>query len=105
MGRIVVGVDSSKTSLKALRWALAEAQLLEAFEPGWLVTIVIGLADSMEASAEALRKRLTKLGLAGARNPVQEDVHPLFLSFKRAAQEAEREITPSPKMFEILPSH
>jgi len=59
----------------------------------------------MKAGAETLCKRLTELGLAGARDPVQQDVQALFLSLKRAAQEAERKITPSAKMLKILPSH
>jgi len=77
MGRIVVGVDSSKTSLKALRWALAEAQLrgasvelVHAFPRPELVgmTMVVTLPSDeelREASAQVLADALESVGGAG----------------------------------------
>jgi nucleotide-binding universal stress UspA family protein len=77
MGRIVVGVDSSKTSLKALRWALAEAelrgtslQLVHAFPRPELVgmTMVVTLPSDdelREASAQVLSEALEAVGGAG----------------------------------------
>ncbi len=77
MGRIVVGVDSSKTSLKALRWALAEAklrasslQLVHAFPRPELVgmTMVVTLPSDdelREASAQVLDEALEAVGGAG----------------------------------------
>jgi len=77
MGRIVVGVDSSKTSLKALRWALEEAklrgaslQLVHAFPRPELVgmTMVVTLPSDdelREASAQVLTEALEAVGGAG----------------------------------------
>jgi nucleotide-binding universal stress UspA family protein len=77
MGRIVVGVDSSKTSLKALRWALEEArlrgaglQLVHAFPRPELVgmTMVVTLPSDDElrdASAQVLSEALEAIGGAG----------------------------------------
>jgi nucleotide-binding universal stress UspA family protein len=77
MGRIVVGVDSSKTSLKALRWALDEArlrgsslQLVHAFPRPELVgmTMVVTLPSDDElraASAQVLAEALESVGGAG----------------------------------------
>jgi nucleotide-binding universal stress UspA family protein len=77
MGRIVVGIDSSKTSLKALRWALAEAklrgaslQLVHAFPRPELVgmTMVVTLPSDdelREASAQVLSEALESVGGAG----------------------------------------
>jgi nucleotide-binding universal stress UspA family protein len=74
MGRIVVGVDSSKTSLKALRWALAEAklrdasvELVHAFPRPELVgmTMVVTLPSDdelREASAQVLTDALEAVG-------------------------------------------
>ncbi len=77
MGRIVVGVDSSKTSLMALRWALAEAklrgssvELVHAFPRPELVgmTMVVTLPSDdelREASAQVLSEALESVGGAG----------------------------------------
>jgi nucleotide-binding universal stress UspA family protein len=77
MGRIVVGVDSSKTSLKALRWGLEEAklrgaslQLVHAFPRPELVgmTMVVTLPSDdelREASAQVLSEALEAVGGAG----------------------------------------
>jgi nucleotide-binding universal stress UspA family protein len=77
MGRIVVGVDSSKTSLKALRWALAEAKLrgsslllVHAFPRPELVgmTMVVTLPSDdelREASVQVLNEALDAVGGAG----------------------------------------
>jgi nucleotide-binding universal stress UspA family protein len=77
MGRIVVGVDSSKTSLKALRWALEEAklrgsslQLVHAFPRPELVgmTMVVTLPSDdelREASAQVLSEALEAVGGPG----------------------------------------
>jgi nucleotide-binding universal stress UspA family protein len=74
MGRIVVGVDSSKTSLKALRWALAEArlrgselELVHAFPRPELVgmTMVVTLPSDeelREASEQVLADALAAVG-------------------------------------------
>ena len=78
MGRIVVGVYSSKTSLKALRWALAEAELrgshvelVHAFPRPELVgmTMVVTLPSDdelREASAQVLSEALEAAGGAGS---------------------------------------
>jgi nucleotide-binding universal stress UspA family protein len=77
MGRIVVGVDSSQTSLKALRWALEEAklrsadvQIVHAFPRPELVgmTMVVTLPSDeelREASAHVLTEALEAVGGAG----------------------------------------
>jgi len=77
MGRIVVGVDSSKTSLKALRWALDEAklrgsrlELVHAFPRPELVgmTMVVTLPSDdelREASAQVLKESLEAVGGPG----------------------------------------
>ena len=77
MGRIVVGVDSSKTSLKALRWAIAEAELrgaglmlVHAFPRPELVgmTMVVTLPSDeelREASEQVLAESLAKVGGPG----------------------------------------
>ncbi len=77
MGRIVVGVDSSKTSLKALRWAIAEAELrgsglmlVHAFPRPELVgmTMVVTLPSDdelREASEQVLDDALAAAGGAG----------------------------------------
>jgi len=77
MGRIVVGVDSSKTSLKALRWALSEAklrgaslELVHAFPRPELVgmTMVVTLPSDdelREASEQVLTEALEAVGGAG----------------------------------------
>jgi nucleotide-binding universal stress UspA family protein len=74
MGRIVVGIDSSKTSLKALRWALDEArlrgssvQLAHAFPRPELIgmTMVVTLPSDdelREASAQVLADALAAVG-------------------------------------------
>jgi nucleotide-binding universal stress UspA family protein len=77
MARIVVGVDSSDTSLKALRWALAEARLrgasvemVHAFPRPELVgmTMVVTLPSDdelREASDQVLAEALEAVGGAG----------------------------------------
>lgn len=77
MGRIVVGVDSSETSLKALRWALDEAklrgsdvELVHAFPRPELVgmTMVITLPSDeelREASEQVLSDALAAVGGSG----------------------------------------
>jgi nucleotide-binding universal stress UspA family protein len=77
MARIVVGVDSSDTSLKALRWALAEARLrgasiemVHAFPRPELVgmTMVVTLPSDdelREASEQVLTEALEAVGGAG----------------------------------------
>ena len=77
MGRIVVGVDSSRTSLKALRWAIAEAELrgselelVHAFPRPELVgmTMVVTLPtddELREASAQVVAEALEAVGGAG----------------------------------------
>lgn len=77
MARIVVGVDSSETSLKALRWALAEARLrsasvemVHAFPRPELVgmTMVVTLPSDDElraASDQVLAEALEAVGGAG----------------------------------------
>jgi nucleotide-binding universal stress UspA family protein len=77
MARIVVGVDSSETSLKALRWALAEARLrgasvemVHAFPRPELVgmTMVVTLPSDdelREASDQVLAEALEAVGGAG----------------------------------------
>jgi nucleotide-binding universal stress UspA family protein len=77
MGRIVVGVDSSRTSLKALRWAVDEAALrgsslvlVHAFPRPELVgmTMVVTLPTDDElrqASEQVLTEALTEIGGAG----------------------------------------
>lgn len=77
MGRIVVGVDSSRTSLKALRWALAEAglrgaslTLVHAFPRPELVgmTMVVTLPSDdelREASEQVLGDALETVGGPG----------------------------------------
>jgi nucleotide-binding universal stress UspA family protein len=74
MGRIVVGVDSSRTSLKALRWALEEArmrgaelELVHAFPRPELVgmTMVVTLPSDdelREASEQVLADALAAVG-------------------------------------------
>ncbi len=74
MGRIVVGVDSSLTSLKALRWALAEAklrgssvELVHAFPRPELVgmTMVVTLPSDdelREASEQVIGDALEAVG-------------------------------------------
>ena len=74
MGRIVVGVDSSRTSLKALRWALDEArlrgtelELVHAFPRPELVgmTMVVTLPSDdelREASEQVLTEALAAVG-------------------------------------------
>jgi nucleotide-binding universal stress UspA family protein len=74
MGRIVVGVDSSQTSLKALRWALEEArlrgaelELVHAFPRPELVgmTMVVTLPSDeelREASEQVLAEALAAVG-------------------------------------------
>jgi nucleotide-binding universal stress UspA family protein len=76
-GRIVVGVDSSATSLKALRWALAEArlrgssvELVHAFPRPELVgmTMVVTLPSDdelREASAQVVQESLDAVGGPG----------------------------------------
>ena len=77
MGRIVVGVDSSQTSLKALRWAIdeaklrsAELELVHAFPRPELVgmTMVVTLPSDdelREASEQVLREALAAVGGPG----------------------------------------
>lgn len=77
MGRIVVGIDSSRTSLKALRWALDEArlrgssvQVAHAFPRPELIgmTMVVTLPSDdelREASAQVLTEALEAVGGAG----------------------------------------
>jgi nucleotide-binding universal stress UspA family protein len=77
MDRIVVGVDSSATSIKALRWALDEAQvhgssveLVHAFPRPELVgmTMVVTLPSDeelREASQQVLGEALAAAGGAG----------------------------------------
>jgi len=77
MGRIVVGVDSSEVSLKALRWALEEARLrgsdvemVHAFPRPELVgmTMVVTLPSDEElrqASAQVLADSLARAGGPG----------------------------------------
>ncbi len=77
MGRIVVGVDSSATSLKALRWALEEARLrqldvemVHAFPRPELVgmTMVVTLPSDdelREASEQVLSEALAAVGGPG----------------------------------------
>ena len=77
MGRIVVGVDSSQTSLKALRWALEEArlrgaelELVHAFPRPELVgmTMVVTLPSDDElraASEQVITEALAAVGGAG----------------------------------------
>ncbi len=77
MGRIVVGVDSSETSLKALRWALEEArlrsaavELVHAFPRPELIgmTMVVTLPSDDElrqASEQVLADALAQVGGAG----------------------------------------
>lgn len=77
MGRIVVGVDSSQTSLKALRWAMEEArlrgselELVHAFPRPELVgmTMVVTLPSDeelREASSQVLAEALEAVGGAG----------------------------------------
>jgi nucleotide-binding universal stress UspA family protein len=74
MGRIVVGVDSSRTSLKALRWALEEArlrgadlELVHAFPRPELVgmTMVVTLPSDdelREASEQVIADALAAVG-------------------------------------------
>jgi nucleotide-binding universal stress UspA family protein len=74
MGRIVVGVDSSRTSLKALRWALDEArlrgsdlELVHAFPRPELVgmTMVVTLPSDDElrqASEQVISDALAAVG-------------------------------------------
>jgi nucleotide-binding universal stress UspA family protein len=76
-GRIVVGVDSSATSLKALRWALDEArlrgsrvELVHAFPRPELVgmTMVVTLPSDdelREASAQVVQESLDAVGGPG----------------------------------------
>jgi len=77
MARIVVGVDSSEVSLKALRWALEEARLrgadvemVHAFPRPELVgmTMVVTLPSDeelREASEQVLAESLAKVGGPG----------------------------------------
>jgi nucleotide-binding universal stress UspA family protein len=77
MGRIVVGVDASETSLKALRWAMDEARLrgadiemVHAFPRPELVgmTMVVTLPSDdelREASEQVLEEALAAVGGAG----------------------------------------
>jgi nucleotide-binding universal stress UspA family protein len=77
MGRIVIGIDSSNTSLKALRWALAEAKLrgaslemVHAFPRPELIgmTMVVSLPtddELREASAQVLTEALASVGGPG----------------------------------------
>jgi nucleotide-binding universal stress UspA family protein len=77
MGRIVVGVDSSATSLKALRWAMDEAalrgsevELVHAFPRPELVgmTMVVTLPSDdelREASEQVLADALSAVGGPG----------------------------------------
>ena len=74
MGRIVVGVDASRTSLKALRWAIDEArlrgsdlELVHAFPRPELVgmTMVVTLPSDeelREASEQVLADALAAVG-------------------------------------------
>jgi len=74
MGRIVVGVDSSATSLKALRWALAEAklrgsdvELVHAFPRpelvGMMMVVTLPSDDELrEASALVISEALEAVG-------------------------------------------
>jgi nucleotide-binding universal stress UspA family protein len=76
-GRIVVGVDSSATSVKALRWALDEArlrgssvELVHAFPRPELIgmTMVVTLPSDdelREASAQVVQDSLDSVGGAG----------------------------------------
>lgn len=77
MGRIVVGLDSSQTSLKALRWAMDEArlrgselELVHAFPRPELIgmTMVVTLPSDdelREASEQVLSEALESVGGAG----------------------------------------
>jgi nucleotide-binding universal stress UspA family protein len=77
MGRIVVGVDASETSLKALRWAMEEARLrgtsveiVHAFPRPELVgmTMVVTLPSDeelREASEQVLEEALAAVGGPG----------------------------------------
>lgn len=77
MGRIVVGVDSSQTSLKALRWAMEEArlrgselELVHAFPRPELIgmTMVVTLPSDdelREASEQVLSEALDAVGGPG----------------------------------------
>ncbi len=77
MGRIVVGLDSSKESIRALRWALEEARLrgselhlVHAYPTPELVALpaVVTLPSDDElrvAAGEVLDEQLAKVGGAG----------------------------------------
>jgi nucleotide-binding universal stress UspA family protein len=104
MGRIVVGVDGSDASRRALEWSVAEARLREAevvAVHGWSLPIIPGPmgtyvppppSDQMQTEAErVLEDELTRLGDAagGVRITRQVVEMPPARALLRAAQGAD----------------